>query len=884
MNGTLDVLRGMDYRSFYTRHIPGFETNGKTEVSCHCPFHDDKEPSLSVNLEKGVFKCFGCSEQGGVVKFIQLLYGLDKKDALERIKEEEGIKPDSESSSGGKPKAKTRNSEPTYLTLDQVKLIHNQLLKNEAILKTFQDKYGLSLETIEKYFIGYQNEHYVIPIETEPGRWALKEHKGLQSHGAKVSLYPSDIIKKDLPYIVIAEGEFKALLLNQMGFPSIAGTGGANTWKREWNSHFTNLDVILAYDNDVPGRQGATKVVESFKGIARNVKMIQWPSFMDSQDKKDVTDFFVTLGKTKEDFQRLIDHAEEMVYEIKEIDGVRFIEPAGFRVNESLVNQVTEFHGCEIIKPAFYTPLFITGRAIDVDHGMEELEISFKRDGKRKKLWVAKLVVSDMKKILELSNHGLPVNSRNAGKMIEYLAAFEAFNMQLIPKTFISKGFGFKSVDGKRVFILEKMVGKKAGQDNKEVSVEFFPEPGFERFVRAVKQEGTYVKWRECIEPTLKYPYAAFAFYGSFAAPLLRMLKAPNFIIDFWGNTSVGKTTVLELAASVWGNPHKEAGGLVFGWDSTRVFLERIANFFCDLPIFPDDSQTVDDRTLSNMLYQIANGVGKGRGSTVGVRHNPTWHTVCFSTGERPLIECTAFAGARARTIELYGSPFPNEKGDFINDLKTGLRENYGHAGSKFIEGILSIWNNTDTMTRLKADYKMYQRALSLEANSEVGDRYSQYFAVVKLAADLVHEILGIGDPVAARDSIDRVFDNVINESLNDVDVGTRAMRHVLSWASGNEKYFTVMDNDKDKGQEVYGQWKEGEYIGIFPHKLEDVLEKAKFSKTAILKAWSERGWIKRDDDTHLTCARDVKIAVGMVKKRRMILIPWSVVEEFIGK
>lgn len=161
-------------------------------------------------------------------------------------------------------------------------------------------------------------------------------------------------------------------------------------------------------------------------------------------------------------------------------------------------------------------------QAIDVDSGLEEVGITFKRDGKRKKIWIAKQVVSDMKKILELSNHGLPVNSNNAGKMIKYLAAFEAFNMNLIPKTFVSKGFGFKLVESKRVFILEKMVGKKATQGGKEISVEFSPEPGFERFLKAVRPEGTYLKWRECIEPALKYPYAAFAFYASFAAPLLR--------------------------------------------------------------------------------------------------------------------------------------------------------------------------------------------------------------------------------------------------------------------------------------------------------------------------------------------------------------------------
>lgn len=457
--------------------------------------------------------------------------------------------------------------------------------------------------------------------------------------------------------------------------------------------------------------------------------------------------------------------------------------------------------------------------------------------------------------------------------------------MQLIPKTFVSKGAGFKSVEGKRVFILAKMVGKKIATGSKEISVEFSPEPGFERFARALKPEGTYLKWRECIDAALKYPYAAFAFYASFVAPLLRMLQAPNFIIHFWSSeSSIGKTTASELAASVWGNPDKRSGGLLTEWNSTKVYLEKMPTFFCDIPVFFEDSQHVDDRIITGALYQLAGGVGKGRASIVGIRYTPTWYSVCFSTGERPLTESTTFAGARARAIELYGPPFPNARKDFIDDLKTGLLENYGHAGVKFIEGLLSIWDNPDKMTRLKADYKVYQQALSLEANSEVGDRVSRYFAVVKLAADLVYEILGIGDPAAARESIDRVFTTVIEESLTNVDADKRAMQYVLSWVSGNEKYFKGMEDGNGIEHEFYGQWKEGEHIGIFPHKLEEVLEKAKFSKTAILKGWSKKEWIKRDDDKHFTCVRDVKVTVNRVKKSRMVVIPWNIIEEFINK
>jgi hypothetical protein len=36
-----------------------------------CPFHDDHEPSLSINREKRLWHCFGCGKSGDIQRFIQ---------------------------------------------------------------------------------------------------------------------------------------------------------------------------------------------------------------------------------------------------------------------------------------------------------------------------------------------------------------------------------------------------------------------------------------------------------------------------------------------------------------------------------------------------------------------------------------------------------------------------------------------------------------------------------------------------------------------------------------------------------------------------------------------------------------------------------------------
>ena len=40
-----------------------------------CPWHEDTEPSLSVDREKGLYHCFGCGESGDVVSLVQKFRG-----------------------------------------------------------------------------------------------------------------------------------------------------------------------------------------------------------------------------------------------------------------------------------------------------------------------------------------------------------------------------------------------------------------------------------------------------------------------------------------------------------------------------------------------------------------------------------------------------------------------------------------------------------------------------------------------------------------------------------------------------------------------------------------------------------------------------------------
>ncbi len=73
-----------------------------------CPFHADHRPSMYVNPEKQIFKCFSCGAGGDVLKFVQMRENLTFPQALERLARRAGIELES---SWNQKKERARPSE-----------------------------------------------------------------------------------------------------------------------------------------------------------------------------------------------------------------------------------------------------------------------------------------------------------------------------------------------------------------------------------------------------------------------------------------------------------------------------------------------------------------------------------------------------------------------------------------------------------------------------------------------------------------------------------------------------------------------------------------------------------------------------------------------------
>ncbi len=89
-NAVFQVQQANDIVDVVSEHV-SLKRKGREMVGL-CPFHDDHRPSMNVNPQKQIFKCFSCGAGGDVFKFVQMRENLTFPQAIERLAERANIK------------------------------------------------------------------------------------------------------------------------------------------------------------------------------------------------------------------------------------------------------------------------------------------------------------------------------------------------------------------------------------------------------------------------------------------------------------------------------------------------------------------------------------------------------------------------------------------------------------------------------------------------------------------------------------------------------------------------------------------------------------------------------------------------------------------------
>jgi uncharacterized protein (DUF927 family) len=235
----------------------------------------------------------------------------------------------------------------------------------------------------------------------------------------------------------------------------------------------------------------------------------------------------------------------------------------------------------------------------------------------------------------------------------------------------------------------------------------------------AFRTSGTLEDWQTKIA---KYAVGnsrlAFCLSAAFAAPLLHLVDAESGGFHFRGPSSIGKSTALHVAGSVWGG-----GGLtgyIRQWRATDNGLEAVAQAHSDALLCLDELSQVDPIAAGKAAYMLSNGMGKSRAGRAGEGRPPAeWRSLFLSSGEIGLAAKIAedgkgkktTAGQEVRVIDIAADAGAglglfktlhgfNDADAFARHLKSATAEFYGLPARVFIEEVAA--NLDDAQQLLK--------------------------------------------------------------------------------------------------------------------------------------------------------------------------------------
>ena len=128
---------------------------GKNYVAI-CPFHDDSNPSLTINPEKQIFKCFVCGTGGTAISFVQKYEHISFFEAMKKVAEMSGFH-DPRLETVTKVKKVDESKTPLYKCLHDLTLYYQYALntpEGKAGFDYFEERH-LDASMRDKYLLGY---------------------------------------------------------------------------------------------------------------------------------------------------------------------------------------------------------------------------------------------------------------------------------------------------------------------------------------------------------------------------------------------------------------------------------------------------------------------------------------------------------------------------------------------------------------------------------------------------------------------------------------------------------------------------------------------------------------------------------------------------------
>lgn len=667
--------------------------------------------------------------------------------------------------------------------------------------------------------------------------------------------------------LIWTEGEKKGLLLAQLGWCVVALTGVDN-WHdvqayARGDGHklhpyiaehygIAGRSHVIVFDSDVRAKPNAMLALSRLAGLlthlgAASVHMCLPPN---ADGAKGIDDYAKAFGL--EACANLLRSVREPIEEIAPNLGCvplahygdaflgsgaeRLRMPRGYEAERDGSIWFSE----DVARPderslVLDAPMVLARQFVDLYSGEIRSEVRF-RDarGAWRVALVPRELLGDRTLVQLLRPYGALVNAGSAAAAMRYLDAFERDNGPLIEQARCVPQTGWH--EGQFVTADTLMAPSSHAQ-----RIQLDGSPDLMRFAHAARPHphADVIKHVEALAtPYYASPECALAILASLTAPLLQLLGQSNFAVHLCGDSSRGKTSMLRVAASVFGDPHSPAW--VAAWNSTLTALEHRAAMLNDLPQYYDEVGGGDIEQLQRAVYMLVNGEGRGRvNRDMRMRATLGWRTVVLSTGEPELATEQDATGVQARVINVPVDGFGILNAEQIDATVKECARHHGALGRAWLELLVSL--DDEERFTLRTNYATRARelrAIATHHGDRVGQRVAGYYAAMQVAEELLHSLtmgrLGTEHGMTAREAFAPADGSAPDSRI--APLSERITNALRDWILAEPRAFPLHDSVPADAMRVHGYRRFDGTVGFLPNALTSYLQDKRLPLTRSVK------------------------------------------------
>ncbi len=262
----------------------------------------------------------------------------------------------------------------------------------------------------------------------------------------------------------------------------------------------------------------------------------------------------------------------------------------------------------------------------------------------------------------------------------------------------------------------------------------------------AFEPKGSLEEWKEManflnVEGQEPYQYVMGASFGSALMELTPVACSSLHIHS--KDSGLGKTTALEAALTVWGDPKE----LLLGKEDTYKSKMNRGEIYHSIPLFLDEITNLKSHELSDLAYQYVSGRQRRRlDSNAKEKLNGVpWSFTSITTGNVSVIERIMLIkdAPKAEAQRILEFKVDRLFKDSASKLQTDkwaadVQRNYGHAGVLFVQHVM---NNREEVTRKLEEV---QQRIDREAGLTAENRFWSAGAACTMTALILCKRMGL--------------------------------------------------------------------------------------------------------------------------------------------